>query len=508
MGSRNDNSDKGADGIDVGDRRPEDTLRENSEAEAVSDSVSSKQSLRKDQVDARAVTLLGNDPDIDQEGERNNEVVNGTQYGYPPERDDIQQSKPPNESDSLPKIDEINGSDAGEVVIPTPPIKESSDDDESEKSQKLLSDRDGDDDETDKANPTSTSSATLDSTYERRRGELLEQHKALVERRHKAGHLNMQLQTTLSEHFRRRRAEGGDIAHSNIDSMTSSIIDTGIDYTSRYAKHMDTLAQVRNQFMEQKECLERELNSLKDLSDYKTSKAANKQAELAEFLLSQGKKAISSRTGRPLPMEHYRNLIETWQRKRAIVAAERLENLKLQRQVEKINAAFKAYDLSESLHLIDFEQMKIENQTYSEKIEERNEETGKLSRKITNTVQIITHANEKLQFCQAENSQLKDQLNLWAEKSSNDRDTLSKLKQSRDALRAKHAALVRACGLLGRPEMLRGYEQSVNDVELKKSEILNTKQLTQKLQARAKVYEDKISHWRQQLERVHSSNTS
>ncbi|VDK38250.1 unnamed protein product [Taenia asiatica] len=490
------------------DYGPEDTPQESSKLEAIPDSVNSKHSLHKERSDAQSETLLGNGP-----GE--NEPVNGTKDEYLLEENNIHRRESPTGNDSLSRVEKINSSGVAEVVTSSPPVKTSSEghDDESERLQKpvydlSVSDRDGDDVGADKTNPTTTSAATLDSTYERRREELLERHKALLERRHKAGHLNMQLQTTLSEHFRRRRVEGGDIAHSNIDSMTSSIIDTGIDYTSRYAKHMETLAQVRNQFMEQKECLEQEINSLKDLSNHKTNKAANKQAELAEFLLDQGKKAISSRTGRPLPMEHYRNLIETWQRKAAIVAAERLENLKLQRQVEKINAAFKAYDLSESLHLIDFEQMKIENQTYSEKIEERNEETSKLSRKIMNTVQMITHANEKLQFCQAENSQLRDQLNLWAEKSSNDRDTLSKLKQSRDALRANHAALVRACGLLGRPEMLRGYEQSVNDVELKKHEILNTKQLTQKLQAKTKVYENKISHWRQQLEGAHSSNIS
>lgn len=34
-------------------------------------------------------------------------------------------------------------------------------------------------------------------------------------------------------------------------------------------------------------------------------------------------------------------------------------------------------ELAEGLHMIDFEQLKIENQTYSEKIEERNEVTIK-----------------------------------------------------------------------------------------------------------------------------------
>ena len=45
-------------------------------------------------------------------------------------------------------------------------------------------------------------------------------------------------------------------------------------------------------------------------------------------------------------------------------------------------------ELAEGLHLIDFEQLKIENQTYNEKIEERNEELLKLRKKITSTVQV------------------------------------------------------------------------------------------------------------------------
>lgn len=46
--------------------------------------------------------------------------------------------------------------------------------------------------------------------------------------------------------------------------------------------------------------------------------------------------------------------------------------------------------LAEGLHLIDFEQLKIENQSLTEKIEERNEELLKLRRKITTTVQVPT----------------------------------------------------------------------------------------------------------------------
>jgi hypothetical protein len=45
-------------------------------------------------------------------------------------------------------------------------------------------------------------------------------------------------------------------------------------------------------------------------------------------------------------------------------------------------------ELAEGLHFIDFEQLKIENQSLNEKIEERNEELLRLKRKITTTVQV------------------------------------------------------------------------------------------------------------------------
>ena len=45
-------------------------------------------------------------------------------------------------------------------------------------------------------------------------------------------------------------------------------------------------------------------------------------------------------------------------------------------------------ELAEGLHLIDFEQLKIENQSLNEKIEERNEELAKLKKKTATTVQV------------------------------------------------------------------------------------------------------------------------
>lgn len=67
----------------------------------------------------------------------------------------------------------------------------------------------------------------------------------------------------------------------------------------------------------------------------------------------------------------------------------------------------KKEELAEGLHLIDFEQLKIENQTLNEKIEERNEDLHKLKKKTTTMVQILTHTREKLVFVEKMRGSLK-----------------------------------------------------------------------------------------------------
>merc|ERR1712146_494231 len=82
----------------------------------------------------------------------------------------------------------------------------------------------------------------------------------------------------------------------------------------------------------------------------------------------------------------------------------RLRNINLRMTLRKLEASLREKEqLAEGLHLIDFEQLKIENQTLNEKIEERNEELHKLRKKTTTTVQVLTHIKEKLQFVQVDN---------------------------------------------------------------------------------------------------------
>ena len=82
----------------------------------------------------------------------------------------------------------------------------------------------------------------------------------------------------------------------------------------------------------------------------------------------------------------------------------RLQNIALRnRLANKEKILKKKEQLADGLHLIDFEQLKIENQTLNEKIEERNEELHKLRTKIIQTVVILSHTREKLQYVEHQN---------------------------------------------------------------------------------------------------------
>jgi chromosome segregation ATPase len=121
--------------------------------------------------------------------------------------------------------------------------------------------------------------------------------------------------------------------------------------------------------------------------------------------------------------------------------------------------------LADGLHLIDFEQLKIENQTLNEKIEERNEELHKLRKKTTTTVQVLTHIKEKLQFCQAENRVLKENLAELDADLTEQRERLARAKNERDELRLDNDDLMQRQGFVNNDALVQDYEQRKLDMQ-------------------------------------------
>eukprot|EP00794_Sanderia_malayensis_P008786 gene8786-9724_t len=282
------------------------------------------------------------------------------------------------------------------------------------------------------------------------RAQLIERYKEALEERSQLDSTNNQLQHKLAEYFKKKKT----------DERVQEIEKNVTDQEQRYLNFVSAnLEELQNEEKRQEEEIRSLIEDLKLKCLERQEKVEDASDEYMKFKYDITKCSINSRSGKPLPIKDLEAFQAAETKKEQEVIQVRLENIKLKNRLRKKEQQLKAKEeLAEGLHLIDFEQLKIENQTYNEKIEERNEEILKLRKKITTTVQVLTHLKEKLQFVQGENCEQRTSLEQIESTVAQKRDILTRTKQVRDALRNDNIKLKQKCGLLGNESLLRDFE--------------------------------------------------
>mmetsp|Transcript_16800 Transcript_16800/g.57376 ORF Transcript_16800/g.57376 Transcript_16800/m.57376 type:complete len:374 (-) Transcript_16800:68-1189(-) len=200
---------------------------------------------------------------------------------------------------------------------------------------------------------------------------------------------------------------------------------------------------------------EKELDELKAFLEETDLHIAETKKDTYEFKRDIVVGAENFRTGKTVAEKMLRYMEMSAGSKDAMIEKLRLKNVTLKSQITKLELQLQQKEeMGEVLHVIDFEQLKIENQSLNEKIEERNEELLKLRKKTTTTVQVLTHLKEKLQFVQKENEVLKAELEGLDAALVEKRDLLQRLKRDRDLLRTKNAKLKSQSGLVTSDHLL------------------------------------------------------
>lgn len=285
---------------------------------------------------------------------------------------------------------------------------------------------------------------------------LLQQYKEALEERSRIQSLNQQYQHKLAEYFKKKKTdERGEEIEKNVT-----------DQEQRYLKYMSNLEELQVVERRQASSLEMQMEELKGKCQEKQNLVEDASSSFMKSKYDTAKDSISTRSGKPIPVKDLEQYQQAELKKESEVIAVRLENIKLKNRLKKREQQLKAKEeLAEGLHLIDFEQLKIENQTYNEKIEERNEELLKLRKKINSTVQVLTHLKEKLQHVQGENGEQRENLRDIEVTVAQKRDVLTRLKQARDSLRFDNTKLKHKAGLLGNKPLLRDYEERKDESE-------------------------------------------
>ncbi|XP_029447460.1 coiled-coil domain-containing protein 96 [Rhinatrema bivittatum] len=299
------------------------------------------------------------------------------------------------------------------------------------------------------------------------RNELRLQYMALVTERDRLQQQSVLLQHKLCNHLRRQKSM--DPRRSSAVRPPSTPTPTTVpaaELEQHYLHALESLKELRAQYAHDAALCQQQSDELRVHCKELLDQAGEEWQSYLERKKQVALAVLSRRGSRFAAAEEVEQLQAREQRKEDAVIQVRLENIKLKERVSALEMQLRASEeLAGGLHLIDFEQLKIENQTYNEKIEERNEELLKLHRKITDTVHILAHLKEKLQCVQAENLGKKEQLAEVEAAVAHRRDILTKTKQARDSLRISNVKLRQKCGLLGNEALLRDFEEKTDASE-------------------------------------------
>merc|ERR1712159_979055 len=233
----------------------------------------------------------------------------------------------------------------------------------------------------------------------------------------------------------------------------------------KYINTLHHVHQVRLKLRQQQVKAARMSEELKNQLEEKRAKAIECRDSFRDFKRQVARHAEYSRTGKKIPLKIIQEVEDFELDKDAEVEEVRGSNISLKNRMAKLEQQLRKKDeLADNLHVIDFEQLKIENQTLNEKIEERNEELHKLRKKTVITVQVITHMREKLQFVQQENQVLKTELGQLDQELASQRDLVAKTKHERDDYRSENAKLRQQTGILNSDLLTKDYEKRLTEI--------------------------------------------
>jgi archaellum component FlaC len=177
-------------------------------------------------------------------------------------------------------------------------------------------------------------------------------------------------------------------------------------------------------------------------------------------------KAINSRTGKPISKRLVAQYEMVEAKREGVLEQVRLKNIAMRNLLRKLEKELRAREhLAEGLHMIDFEQLKIENQSLSEKIEERGEELSKLKRKKALNVQLLSHVREKLIFTDKQSSQHRQELDEIDASISATRAQLTTSKRERKTMRHENKELTQRQGFTSNDLLIEDFEISKTKIE-------------------------------------------
>nr|CAH7741378.1 unnamed protein product [Callosobruchus chinensis] len=266
------------------------------------------------------------------------------------------------------------------------------------------------------------------------------------------------------------------------------------DTQQKYGKKLDQFGELTELDNTQRKTINEELSNLKAKRKAKFEELTEMFKNMQDRELEIGTGLIHTKTGNPIPDKLIEKLLRRQRIQMETVSSMRLKFIQLKEMVNEKQEAIALLDnIGEGLHLMDYEQLKVENRSFADKIEERDEELTRLRFKCQNTIQILAHIREKSSALDCDNEDLKDDLAVAEGHQMQCRERLNDMKQQRDYYRNQTMKLKDESGLLLQPDLLRDMEDSIGELD-------RAKRFLENLQNQSKTITKQIRNIRKNME--------
>lgn len=274
-----------------------------------------------------------------------------------------------------------------------------------------------------------------------------------------------------------KQSQAQQVQQSQDAKLEESLGDKYIDELTKYKQFKDSLLLHVQSQSKQIESLLQQIDNRKQETDAQI-KSIRDQRRLKIL------KSRFSKTGDRFPREEYQKFEQTelkqldvirgLLRDNAIIAA---RNQKMERDLRDKTT------LEDGLNIIEFEQLKIENQSLQEKIEDGKEELAKLQQKLESLVHLHLHLVEKLEYTTEGNRKQLGRDRQLNEGIQELKDRIPQLKKRRDQMRQELQTVKAQSGFLVNRELLKDFEGKVDEVKTLKTEVDRLKEDYAKVEA-------------------------
>ena len=222
---------------------------------------------------------------------------------------------------------------------------------------------------------------------------------------------------------------------------------------------------VKTEVDECKSISEKLMDDLRALLEEADIKVAEVSKDQYEF-----KRDVSASSGgKPLAEKLMHFLEDKLRTKDSVVDKLSLKNAALKQQILKLeNQLQHKEEMGEVLHVIDFDQLKIENQQFLEKIEERNSELLKLKLTTGNIVQTLNASKKRLNRLMVESETLKRMIVEKQVLTKKVQEEIEGIDMEKIKVKKANNALRKQIEESGMPEVLEYVQQKATAHQLRK----------------------------------------